>query len=433
MEYVTILLLLIIGVMVGKIQKTYLNFISVFCFFWTFIVFLASLRLYGMMEYSNTPFFLILVGTMGMLTGYIVRFYGKIPHIRIKKSNYSAVESYNDKLIYAVSIICIAFYLFELIRVLQLLGSGTSYYFVRRMYQGYEENAFFSSSIESYFSSYIAVPCEYALCSYLVIMLFKKDRNKKTFFLAFCAVALYLVVSASRFIFLQLLVGSVYLFLFLKKKITRRTKKWIKRVSLLLIIGVIAFTLLRENRTSNGSRYDWTLFQSVYSYFSVSIPLMDHWVSYIDVSGYQANGLVFLRPLLSLFTLCVLHPLGIEFNGLNEAINRINIVEEFVQVFPRHQYNAFASMFYYFYLDFKWIGVFIGGVFWGWICANVFKNVKREASDKNLAFVLVIMQAMFKTMVRWEFSAPSFFMTCVLTFFLFGGKRLNDIQEREKA
>lgn len=423
MEYFTIFVLVIAGLLFGMKQKSYLNFVSIFCYYWAFIVFLASLRLYGMMEYSNTPFYLILIGTLGMFMGYIIRYYSKLPHISLKRNKKNDVnsETYNNSVIMCLALLCMAFYAFELLRVVQLLRAGNSYYFIRRMYQGYEESTFFTSAIESYFSSYIAVPSAYILSSYLIIILFRRGRKGKEFFFALVAVSLYLIVSASRYVFIQLLIGTVYLFFLLKKKVPKKVKRWIKRVSVLLIIGVIALTLLRENKTSSGARYNWTLLQSVYSYFSIPIPLMDYWVSTIETTGYQAHGLVFFRPFLSIFTLFVLHPLGIEFNALNEAIDKINLVENFVQVFPRHQYNAFASMFYYFYLDFKWIGVFLGSAFWGWICANTFKKVRFNPSDRNLAFVLVIMQAMFKTMVRWEFSAPSFFVASVLTFFLFGG------------
>jgi len=261
-------------------------------------------------------------------------------------------------------------------------------------------------------------------------MLFRKKRIQKLLILSFIAVALYLVVSASRYIFIQMLIGSIYLFVFLKKKLPEKVKKLIKKVAILLIFGLIALTLLRENRTSSGDRYDWTLLQSVYSYFSVSIPLMDHWIAQIDISGYQAYGFAFFRPILNLFSLIILHPLGIEFNSLNESIEMINLVDNFVQVFPQHQYNAFSSMFYYFYLDFGWSGVFLWSAFWGWICANVFKKARYNPSDRNLAFVLIIMQAMFKTMVRWEFSAPSFFVASILTFFIFVQNRWSDVKQK---
>lgn len=430
MAYFVMLFLVFIGVLVARTQKSYLNFVTVFCFFWTMIVFLANLKLFDMIDYSYKPWVLIIFGTFGMFIGYMIRYYGKIPHINLKKvkKGHNIAESYNDKVIMIIAIVCILFYALELIKVFQLLRTGTSYYFIRRMYQGYEETAFFTSSIERYFSSYIAVPCAYVLSSYIIIMLFRKKKNK-IFILSFVAVGLYLVVSASRYILIQLLIGSIYLFAFLKKKLSTGAKKWIKRVALLLIFGVIALTLFRENRTSSGNRYDWTLLQSVYSYFSVSIPLMDYWVTQIDKLGYQAYGLVFCRPILSMFSLICLHPFGIEFDKLNDAIEMINLVEGFVQVFPRHQYNAFASMFYYLYLDFRWVGVFFGSAFWGWICANVFKNARNNPSDRNLAFVLIIMQAMFKTMVRWEFSAPSFFVASILTFFLFGKNIWSEVQK----
>ena len=417
--YCVMLFLLITGILFAHFQKSFLNFVSIFSFFWLGIVFLANLKLYDMMDYSDKPYYIIAVGLFGMITGYLIRYYVKMWRVVIGNFDTKYYSDYNEKIILVLSLICLAYYAYELLNVLRLLSSGTTYYYIRRMYQGYEKSTFFTSSIERYVSSYIAIPCAYILSSYIVVSLFKKNKDKKVLALASLATLLYLVVSGSRFILIQLLIGSAYLFAFLKREISNRVKKWIKRFGIAIVIGVIALTLLRENRTSSGARYDWTLLQSVYSYFSISIPLMDKWIGNIDTIGYRAYGLVFFRPVLSILSLLILHPLGINIDALDVAIDRINDVENFIQVFPRHQYNAFASMFYYFYMDFGWVGVFLGTTFWGWICANVFKQASKTPSDRNLAFVLIVMQAMFKSMVRWEFSSPSFFVACIVTFFIF--------------
>lgn len=124
-----------------------------------------------------------------------------------------------------------------------------------------------------------------------------------------------------------------------------------------------------------------------------------------------------------------LHPFGISFEKLNGTIDMINIVENFVQVFPRHEYNAFASMFYYFYMDFREIGVFLGGVTWGVICAKTYKLAKEKQDDKSFAILLIIFQAIIKTMVRWEFASPSFFVACILILFVF---KKDDVNINEK-
>lgn len=420
-----LIFLLTVGIIFGFVQKNFLNFASFYCFFWGFIVFLANLKLFGMMNYSNLPFYLIVIGTISFLVGYLICEYSAFPHIIISKKNKNK-KIYNDKVITIISFICIVFYCFELLRVIQLLRSGKNYYLVRRMYQGYDEESFFQNSFESYFSSYFAVPCAYILSSYIVVSFFDKHRNFKVFLEAIIAMTFYLVVSASRFILIQIIIGTVYYFFLLKKKLPKKVKRILKNSVIILAIMLLVLSNLRENRTSSGAKYNWTIWQSVYSYFSVSIPLMDTWVHSIIVSGYRAHGLVFFRPILSIFSLVILHPLGIESKNLNIAIKNINNVENFVQVFPAHSYNAFASIYYYFFLDFGYAGVVAGSFIFGYFCSSIFKKLQKEKTDRNLAYGLIVIQLIFKSMVRWELSSPSFFVSCLVTPFLFKEMKIGD-------
>ncbi len=428
MGIILLIFLFLIGTFFGIRQKSFCNLITIFYYFWAIIVGLSNLKLFDMMEFSNRVYTIIFIGMIGTLIGYATKYYVRARKKKEIENNKYVKYNYNQFIIKLICIVCIVFYAFELINVLTMLKSGVSYYYIRRMYQGYEESSFFKTNIERYFSSYIAVPCAYTLSIYIIISLFKKEKNTKNLIFAIIAETLYLIVSASRMILIQILLCAVYMFFFLKKKLPKRTKKWIKRIAILLIFLIIILTSVRENRV-NGETYDWGMFRSVYSYFSIPIPLLDYWIEYVDLNNYQSYGMAFFRAPLSIFTLLFLHPFGISFEKLNGTIDMINIVENFVQVFPRHEYNAFASMFYYFYMDFREIGVFLGGVTWGVICAKTYKLAKEKQDDKSFAILLIIFQAIIKTMVRWEFASPSFFVACILILFVF---KKDDVNINEK-
>lgn len=428
MGIILLIFLFLIGTFFGIRQKSFCNLITIFYYFWAIIVGLSNLKLFDMMEFSNRVYTIIFIGMIGTLIGYATKYYVRARKKKEIENNKYVKYNYNQFIIKLICIVCIVFYAFELINVLTMLKSGVSYYYIRRMYQGYEESSFFKTNIERYFSSYIAVPCAYTLSIYIIISLFKKEKNTKNLIFAIIAETLYLIVSASRMILIQILLCAVYMFFFLKKKLPKRTKKWIKRIAILLIFLIIILTSVRENRV-NGETYDWGMFRSVYSYFSIPIPLLDYWIEYVDLNNYQSYGMAFFRAPLSIFTLLFLHPFGISFEKLNGTIDMINVVENFVQVFPRHEYNAFASMFYYFYMDFREIGVFLGGVTWGVICAKTYKLAKEKQDDKSFAILLIIFQAIIKTMVRWEFASPSFFVACILILFVF---KKDDVNINEK-
>lgn len=422
MNVLTLGLLIAIGIIFWILQKSVLNLLTIFCFFWTLIVTLASLRLFDMMSYSDQPFIIVIIGALCTMIGYCIHFIVHMQQDNLGNALSSEEQSYdvkyNEAAIRIISIICIVFYTYELFRVIQLLRAGTSYYIVRRMYQGYDDASFFTSSLEGYISSYVAVPAAYILSSYIIISLFKKKKNHLSFNLAIIGELFYLIVSGSRFILIQFLLGAVYLFFFLGNRLSRKQKKWIVRVTVLVIASTFLLSSLRENRV-NGHTDSWGTLRSLYSYFSVSVPLLDHWSQYVDQIGVRTYGLAFFRVPLSILSLLVLHPMHIDIPALTQTIGYINLTDTFVQVFPGHTYNAFATMFYYFYLDFGYLGVCTGSLAWGWMCAKYYRLSRIEASDKNLAFLLLIIQVMYKTMVRWEFTSPSFFVAFFASYLLF--------------
>ncbi|SCI44936.1 Uncharacterised protein [uncultured Clostridium sp.] len=378
-----------------------------------------------MMDISSRPYIIITIGISGMVLGYFINYCTKKELVLCGGRKSFENYSYNEKIILIFAIICIIFYGMQLLRVIDYLRNGISYYYIRRMYQGYEDISFFKTSLELYISSYIAVPSTFILLTYIIISLFKKKYNRNVFTFAIIGEILYLIVSASRFMLMQVIIGVIYMFILQKKKLPKKIKKIIKVIIVGLIAGIIIVTQLRENRV-NGKTYDWGMWKGAYSYFSVSIPLLDYWIEYIDSINFTSYGLAFFRAPLNIFNLLILGPLNIEFNSLKSTIEMINVVESFVQVFPKHTYNAFASMFYYLYLDFREIGVFLGSAVFGWLCGRAYKNAMRLQSDRNLAFLLIFIQAIFKSMVRWEFSSPSFFVAFIMTFFIFRKDKSDD-------
>lgn len=415
MAIVLIILLLIIGTFFALKQKNYCNLLTFNFYYWALIIFLASLKLFDMMDYSNKAYYVLLIGILGILFGYIIGFYA-IP--KLKKRRNKIEYFYNKSIIRVISIINIVFYLYEGIKVLNFLKNGTSYYFIRRMYQGYEEISFFTNSLEAYFSSYIAIPIAYLLSIYIVLSFFKDKKIDKTLLLSIISIMLYIFVSANRIIMIQMLICFIYMFFFFGKKIPKKVKKGIIRIGGLMVVSILLVSIFKENKV-NGSYYDWGFLKGLYSYFSIPIPLLDHWVKYVDNNSFYSFGVTFFRAPLNIINMLFLKPLKIDFSLLNETINYINVTDSFVRVFPRHEYNAFATMFYYFYLDFRELGVLIGSIIWGIICGKVYYNSSNIQSDKNLAFLLLCIYALIKSMVRWELSSPSFFMALLLMRFLF--------------
>lgn len=423
MAYFSIILLFFIGIVEWIIEKKIYNLLTGYCFFWVLIMMLAELRLFGMYDYSDKAYSLILIGSIGYAIGYwLFRFSGiryTFPKKKIHETdlNYD-YEEINYKLIYFLVIVALIFYSFMTIKVLLMFNEGYSYYIIRRMYQGYENNPFFNSTFISYLNSYVGMSIIYLLCPILIIEIFKKRKNYKLLTLISITLSLYLFCTASRYIIFNLVFQIVFMMFFYQKKIPKRYRKKLRNIVVILLMLVIGVTIFRENKPTYNSSYDWGMDKSVYSYFSISVPLLDYWANYIDSSNYISYGLVTFRAPLSIFTLLFLRPFGFKFEALNNAIEIINNTDQFIQVFPGHTYNAFATIFYYFYVDFREIGVFMGCLFLGAICGHVFKKAVNTQRYRYLVFMLLLVQALFKTMVRWEFYTSGYFIAFIIVFFI---------------
>lgn len=420
-----IFILILIGIVEWILEKKIYNFLTAYCFFWSIIVFLANLKLFDMYEYSNKGYELILIGSLGFAIGYwIFRFWINNKKFKVNMNNKILNDNnLNKKYVYLLVYIALVFYTYVTLKVLLFFKDGYSYYLIRRMYQGYADMPFFNSKLEVYFSSYIAIPIIYVLCPLFIIEVFKKNKDFRLLILMTLTLVLYLFSSASRFIVLNIVFQFIFIALFLNKKIPKKILKRVKIAVVALLGVIILVTVLRENKPTYNSSYDWGILKSTYSYFSVSVPLLTYWSEYINSIGYFGKGLVTFRAPLSLITLLLLHPLGIEFNSLTEAINLVNQTDIFIPIFPKHTYNAFASIFYYFYVDFREIGVFIGCMFFGAICGFIFKKLVINPNNRNLLFSLLIIQALFKSMVRWEFYTSGYFIAFIIALFIYNERK----------
>ena len=110
---------------VYKRQHKFSNLLSVFCFYWVAIIFLASLELFEMIEVSSRTYFIIFIGGLGYIIGYFLsqNFRGvsiAIHNKRLTKIDFPKYEI-RYKLAYIAMFIVCVFYLYSLIKIVLLL------------------------------------------------------------------------------------------------------------------------------------------------------------------------------------------------------------------------------------------------------------------------------------------------------------------------
>lgn len=407
MALVVALSLCLLGLLGTYISKKWYNPMTLFCGLWAFICVLSGLRLYGMYPFSNRPYIVVLLGSIGFCFGYLACLIKrrKIIIRFSQKKDYGQCEYFIDeKFLLICSAITTIFYTIIAIRVLTIIASGLSAALIRDLYfEG--SDLMYGSALLQKIDTFIIRPMMFAFIPVNVIYFLQKKRLNIINILFLVNVTLYSIITFGRMviahIIISLIIGTLIMGVSLeedtKKKLMNIFKKYILPFCIVLFIAIYKISNMRQSEKSNPILFG----EQFYSYLTVVMPLMDNCLDYIDNNKLSTDGIMFVRGILS-FIMAFVHKLGIRFPLLDQATSIIDYTQEFVPVFPGRVYNAFVSMFFAFYVDFREIGVFIGSAFYGWIMNTSFKSTNTK-NIKALAIYLMLMQSLVKSFIRWEF------------------------------
>ena len=91
--------------------------------------------------------------------------------------------------------------------------------------------------------------------------------------------------------------------------------------------------------------------------------------------------------------------------------------------------NAFATMFYFFYLDFRYLGVFAESLIFGFVSGFIELRTYINENMKTIAFYLLLSQAVFKSFIRWEFTVGSYVMSFLYLYLLFSKVKIKFVRQ----
>lgn len=364
---------------------------------------LASLHLYGLYDFDSISMRIIVLGGISVLLGAMVT---NAVHSRNSWRD-SSISAIDDQICYGrlniavfVSLVMVIVGRWQQIRVLM---SGGSLADVRSTYLGYGLN---EASIDI-LDRILVGPVTTIALPVLILGLFRKRSNAWFVVLSTILVVIGQLTTGGRFLFLY---GAVMILALLASagRLHFRTAK--ARLVLVSLIGAIVwFTLARGNEL---------LFET-YTYLSVPVLLLSHWAEFAQSTGTQTFGASFAYGALTLvFRISEVlgTPIGTDISTA-VALPQVNWVE----ALPGRHFNAFVTMFYYFYLDFRWIGVIVFGGFWGALAQWSFERMWRTGA-RGIIFGLLMLQVAIMSFVRWEFTNGSLVIAiCMLPFFVLPG------------
>ena len=189
--------------------------------------------------------------------------------------------------------------------------------------------------------------------------------------------------------------------------------------SLILILTFFIVYLLQDKEG------DWV--RSLYFYLVGNVPFGDFAITHIENQDIYFYGFVTFNGLFRLFTI-LFKFIGVNFdffNIVNEAYDSMLLFEKAVYISPTEQYNAFTSIFTYFYKDGGIYAVIVFSGFLGWLSKQVYRKLNYQLSYFNVLLYLVLCYVLFFSLVRIQTYNITVVLALFYAFLLFQGKELD--------
>ncbi|WP_062514754.1 O-antigen polymerase [Halobacillus sp. KGW1] len=422
MVYFLILLLFAFIIIGFVIYKNIYNPITLMNASWFLYVTLSLLSLYGVDRPNSETYSLIFWGIISYNISFL--FLGKrYFKLNSRKNRDCSVDLkkeavFNYKLLYVVYIIVIFFLLIQSASVLNLIISGYKLDYIRQIYVDQEN----TSSWVLNFRGYIATPVVYLSLPVMAIDFFNGKRDKLLIVATFILMGLWVFSSGGgRSILIWLILYFILSKLIFKREIDLKLNLPSKIVALLgsfLILSYLLYMSLQR-------RVDFDFFREFYIYFGVPIIHMERRIEYINMyfNDFYSFGLSSLNGIFQSFFFLLnnlkiiptypeilLETKFLSFDILEEGISVGGSVPDM---------NAFATIFYQFYLDGRVIGIIVGMSIFGIFVGHFYNKMVIDFSNKYVLLYLLLAQKIVFSMVRFYFNQVNQTICFIMAFFIF--------------
>ena len=421
---VFVVVLFIIALIGICIEKNIFNYLTVFNAIWGVIIFASQFALYEMRVVSDKVYYIIIWGCLFFDIGYIV--YSLKPISFSINSSRKFFNKKNEKQIttkfFVFEVIITVLWIILSLRILSLLLDGIEYNQIRNIYSRKGDiDLLFSWRYTKTLWKLFVVPSVYVIMVEIISSLVIKRYSLKYYITAGILLGLYCFVTGSRIILLILILMFLFLLGYAKlNKIIEFNsvyKKYIKFCLIGAITAIILITVFRGKQTEQETFKDKML--PYYTYCTTVVPLMDYWIEYIDMNELPTHGLTVtngIATLLKIFRVPLI-------DAAQDSIDNLTYISNtYIPVFGTRRYNAFLSVFFYFYRDFREFGVVVCSYIFGWISAYIFNQMKYKKTKYSFNVVLIFFIAIIKTFARFEFVQFDYLMIFVINWILYNLK-----------
>lgn len=390
------------GIHLYIIKKEWLNPGTIFMFYWAFVVFMASLRLYGLRETSNKAYLFVAVGVFFFYLGSLLKAKVKFTFKKHRSLNLLPVSEKcktNFRLLNIAAIVIIIYSLYRIRFIISLLGDGYSWWAIRLMSASGEggEGTLKGGTLSDVVYSFIVSPLIYLIVPIIITEIFQGKKKWFSLILTILAMLTYSIATVSRAIWAFSIIYVVSTFFLMKKNqiLTIKQKKIAKFVPIIVIILALIINKITNLRNSEAD-----IFINAYAYIAGCMPILSIHLEE-TISQIRTYGMLtlygFLNPIF--FVTNYLHLFSFPEPYTNAKLVKDNL-ETFFSIAPNINMNAYATLFYDFYIDFGWIGIAIGSFGFGFLCMKAFNLYKHRKDTFSLVLYLILLQFILFSVAR---------------------------------
>lgn len=424
-----ILMMFILSVIV---EKNIYNPVSMFTFLFFLIFLLPSLNLYGWVPVDDRIYLICFLGvvcfTVGGFVSKGVLFSKGNSAYRLVEGNQGSITEPRQlkmrKIVYYVLlVIVIAYQIVYTIRVIRMLLRGYALGAIRyaasleyALENGF--NQLTTSRFDSILNRRIIKPCVNLLIPISIVRSFDVNGriNRKNLMVMLVLSGLETLRTGGRITLIICLAQFFTYYLFIGKGIhlSAKQKRIIRRMIIVLVISLLYFTLMRKGASTFSS-----FFKEFYVYYGGALPNFSMRASDL-FQAPKTLGFALLNPFFEIIIRFLTSTMGMNEPELFvQATSIINDLQTKVQVSTDQSFNAFVTLFYYFYSDFGIVGVLVCSFFYGFFCGYIYKEMKHKRDVFYSVLYLWLVNGIFYSMVRWQFYSSSYAYVIFVLFIMF--------------
>ena len=414
-QFATVPICLLLAYVGMHNNKNRHNPMFIFNLEWGLILGLALFNTSGFNTISEYTAFIILLGVIGFNLGIFCS-----SNIMGNKYSYNSIKIERfiqmpaNRLIVEVIFIFPTIYLAtKMMKVLPMLKAGLSYGYIRVQY--WTTKTIVTGGFDYFLNNTVCKACELVLVTYLLLEIFQKKLKIRHLLLAICTIALEVFIAGGRMILLETIFAIAIIFSIsgisynIPKNFRKRIKKFLYVMILISILGIVFMTGDRQS--------DMSVIGAAVSNFTLSLPLMDYLIDIVHITGNMTYGFVFFRGIFEL--ICTFTgPLGIfEFPTIINQLDKYT--NPFYPIGDSQTANAYTSMFFDFYLDFRLLGVIVGALIFGFIAQRIYLKMRKYPSDKNIIMYIIFAKAILYSFFQWRFMMGSYVLAIIITVLMY--------------